>query len=423
MPVDKFGRTDSEPTQRVVSGGITLSQANSSFLRRDGTTRMEGDLNMNHKTIRGLPNAADDDEAVNLGQVQSLLMYAKRSDIVATPTSDNQATNKKYVDDEIVSTKKYVDDEIVRHSLLTATPNMTSKQTTIDGLTYVVSASSETHGSAWPVFCKKREFEWNLYQSSSGWIQMKYPIPISMSGFYIEPTETGLTTSTHRIISWKVQASNDGTTFTDITLPTNTASRSSTLFEEGVISKYNFPPSANYTYWRFCILATNIDSTGLNMMQWIPTLSILSERFLRRCHIGYIPSLTSNTNYCGFASSASSEASGKTAFNAFKNDHVALWLADGEPPFWLQIDCPTAVRIWKIGLRAKEVISSWKIEAFVGRVGPWVTVHTDSTNLNNVYQEFLIDSICSFTKYRWACTDPSYRTVGLKTMQLFVYDE
>lgn len=36
MPVDKFGRTDTTNTTRVISGGITLSQANNAFLRRDG---------------------------------------------------------------------------------------------------------------------------------------------------------------------------------------------------------------------------------------------------------------------------------------------------------------------------------------------------------------------------------------------------
>ena len=37
MPVDKFGHTDvGITTQRIVSGGVTLSQMNNTFLRRDG---------------------------------------------------------------------------------------------------------------------------------------------------------------------------------------------------------------------------------------------------------------------------------------------------------------------------------------------------------------------------------------------------
>src|ERR1043165_1011271 len=37
MPVDKFGHTDSASTQRVVSGGVTLTQVNNTFARLDGS--------------------------------------------------------------------------------------------------------------------------------------------------------------------------------------------------------------------------------------------------------------------------------------------------------------------------------------------------------------------------------------------------
>jgi len=37
MPVDKFGHTDSSSVQRVVAGGVTLTQINNSFVRLDGS--------------------------------------------------------------------------------------------------------------------------------------------------------------------------------------------------------------------------------------------------------------------------------------------------------------------------------------------------------------------------------------------------
>ncbi len=55
MPVDKFGHTDSGSTQRVIAGGVTESQVNSTFLRLDGSNPATGDLNMSGHTIRGLP--------------------------------------------------------------------------------------------------------------------------------------------------------------------------------------------------------------------------------------------------------------------------------------------------------------------------------------------------------------------------------
>ena len=69
MPVDKFGRTDTASVERIVSGGVTLSQASNTFLKRDGTNEMDGDLNMNGNTIKGLP--------------------------ITDPTDDNHLTNKK----------------------------------------------------------------------------------------------------------------------------------------------------------------------------------------------------------------------------------------------------------------------------------------------------------------------------------------
>src|SRR6218665_3925848 len=114
MPVDKFGRTDSDSTQRIVSGGVTLSQANSTFLRRDRSSNMDGDLNTNGKSTRGLPNTRilRGDEAVSWTRGQ-ILVHDETRNNRKIPTSDGHLTNKKYVDERIAA--QYV----------TATPTMT----------------------------------------------------------------------------------------------------------------------------------------------------------------------------------------------------------------------------------------------------------------------------------------------------------
>src|SRR6218665_1288732 len=88
MPVDKFGRTDSDSTQRIVSGGVTLSQANSTFLRRDGSSTINGDLNMNGKAIRGLPNTSimRNDEAVSWAQAVALVTDAATNSSIPSST-------------------------------------------------------------------------------------------------------------------------------------------------------------------------------------------------------------------------------------------------------------------------------------------------------------------------------------------------
>src|SRR6218665_1481747 len=212
MPVDKFGRTDSDSTQRIVSGGVTLSQANSTFLRRDGSSTMDGDLNMNGNAIRGLPNTSiiRNDEAVSWARAVALVTDATTNSS-RIPTSDDHFTNKKYVDER--SVEQYV----------TATPTMTSNETTNNGFTYVASAS-EYHTGDTVAFEPRKAFQntnrypmsWIFDSTANVWIQMKYQVPLSMSGFYIIIIHNRSDSSA---TSWKVQASNDGNTFIDITAP------------------------------------------------------------------------------------------------------------------------------------------------------------------------------------------------------------
>jgi len=77
MPVDKFGRTDAasagstQVVERVVSGGVSLSQINDIFLQRDGENAATGDINL------------DSYKLINVGE----------------PINDNDAATKNYVND------------------------------------------------------------------------------------------------------------------------------------------------------------------------------------------------------------------------------------------------------------------------------------------------------------------------------------
>jgi hypothetical protein len=182
---------------------------------------------------------------------------------------------------------------------MTAYPTMVANTTTVDGLTYIASSSSAVYGNyqPWKAFQNVVDDGWVAVSNANEWIQMQYPAPISMSGFYIVARNI----SGRNITSWKVQASNDGTTFTDVVTTNNTA------FNAGVLNKFTFSASAKYLYWRFYIVSYvgSVD-VGIGMLQWIPTLA---DRYLKKCHVGYIPRLTANTNYRGFTATASSEYS------------------------------------------------------------------------------------------------------------------
>ena len=173
---------------------------------------------------------------------------------------------------------------------------------------------------------------------------------------------------------------------------------------------------------------------GIGMLQWIPTST---DRYLKKCQVGFIPRLTSNTNYRGFVSSASSELNANyIASNVFNGDYVSgvgstgEWATGGvSSNFWIRIACPVAVRTWKFGFRGRDGITTerifiWKIEGSTDNTS-WITLYTapNPTFLGNIYREFLVDSIGKFRFYRLFVVKAEVTNPGLSAMQLFVYDD
>src|SRR5678816_1810132 len=102
MPVDKFGHTDSGSMQRVVAGGVTLTQINNSFLRLDGSNDITGDIDIGGHLLVGLPieypSAGNGDEAISFSQATALI--ADKITNSAAPTAEDHLANKKYVDEQ-----------------------------------------------------------------------------------------------------------------------------------------------------------------------------------------------------------------------------------------------------------------------------------------------------------------------------------
>lgn len=355
-----------------------------------------------------------------------VIRFGKSSVDNRTDVYQDIVMNQKFIVDlhdpnnaQDAATKAYVDT-----LLMTASPTMTSNTTVVDGLTYITTASSVSGGSYQPWQSFQNfviQDGWVSATNANQWIQMQYPVSISMSGFNIVARNI----SGRNITSWKVQASNNGSTFIDI-VTTNTTS-----FNAGILNKFTFAASAKYSYWRFFIISSfgSID-VGIGMLQWVPTLT---DRYPKKCHVGYIPRLTTNTNYRGFATGASSEYNSSfIAANAFKGDYGGTgveWATAGvSSNFWIKIACPVAVRSWKFGFRGRdpniERIYNWRIDASTDNTN-WVTLYTatNPTYLGNTYQEFLADSVGKFRYYRLFVINAEVTNPGLSSMQLFVYDD
>ena len=120
MPVDKFGHTDSGSMQRVIAGGVTLTQINNSFLRLDGSNDITGDIDMGGHLLVGLPieypSAGNGDEAISFSQATALV--ADKITNSAVPTADDHLANKKYVDEQDATKVSKTGDTVTGNLLL-----------------------------------------------------------------------------------------------------------------------------------------------------------------------------------------------------------------------------------------------------------------------------------------------------------------
>src|SRR5688572_16615722 len=284
MPVDKFGHTDSGSMQRVIAGGVTLTQINNSFLRLDGSNDIVGDIDMGGHLLVGLPidypSAGNGDEAISFTQATALI--ADKITNSAAPTADDHLANKKYVD-ERDSTKVSKTGDTVTGNLF-------------------LSASTDRNDRTRTMGCKdlSRNKQFVLLLSNTmNKILCQPNVPITLEttdGFLCKHGE-------HDIIRF-------GKSSTDrrIELYQNI------VMNEKYISDLHDPDEAQ-------------DAATKNYV----------DKSWKKCRVGYVPNLEANNSLTGFVVSASSTI-GHEAFRAFNNllTGEALFRGKGVTS-WIQI--------------------------------------------------------------------------------------
>jgi len=170
-----------------------------------------------------------------------------------------------------------------------------------------------------------------------------------------------------------------------------------------------------------------------------------------------------NANYWGFEAYASVATTPRVQapdlvnvvqpeFKAFKGDGSEFQCQPNRdtPPYWISITCPTAVRIWKAGLRGRnrttDRLYDWRIEGSnkgdVSQKTPesdlsypisdWDLdiLYTSPNNpiasrvyIDNKYKEFLIDSVVKYRSFGLFCNRAESNRPGISVFQLFVYDD
>jgi hypothetical protein len=71
MSVNIFGKTNAGSSQRVISGGVTLSQAINTFLRRDGKNAADANINMDSHNIINVLDPANAQDAATKNYVDN----------------------------------------------------------------------------------------------------------------------------------------------------------------------------------------------------------------------------------------------------------------------------------------------------------------------------------------------------------------
>jgi hypothetical protein len=120
MSVNIFGKTNVGSSQRVISGGVTLSQAINTFLRRDGKNAAAENINMDSHNLINVLNPINAQDAATKSYVDKHLplaggtltgileMSSNKISGVGDPSTDQDAATKHYVDTHISEAKENI---------------------------------------------------------------------------------------------------------------------------------------------------------------------------------------------------------------------------------------------------------------------------------------------------------------------------
>jgi hypothetical protein len=157
------------------------------------------------------------------------------------------------------------------------------------------------------------------------------------------------------------------------------------------------------------------------------------ENLMVKNSSGYIPVLNSNKdNKYGFTVKASSEQptdnNHKLAYNVF-NFKNSEWITDGvNRDFWLQIELPETIEIYRFALRGKssgtDCIYKWKLQGSNNvYANKWDTLYNaENEPVNKVMKYYYVRRNVGYSTYRIFVHEAEGENPGLSYWQLFQLD-
>jgi hypothetical protein len=381
MPVNKFGESDY--TNSTGTSGVSLSQVNANFLRRDGSNTATRSLNMDSNKITELANPVADNDAATKAYVDTRTGVSKLGDTMTgelhmsdnkitglhLPTDKSDATNKQYVD---VQNKKQVakTGDIVTGDLRISM-----------GSDLVRTLGCLDLSAARKFIIALGNRENNLFLALAS---HSTPTPVTL-----ETTDGFLVKAGKNICQF---AREEIDVFKDITMNDN----------------------------KIVQLSDPVDDQDAATKKYVD-----NKQFL--CHTGHIPPMSSNTSQTGFRANASSFLNaGCQPYMAFAPQlpDGSEWVSANDQPSgqYLEIRCPSKVTIWKISLRGRSTntgkISNWRLLG-ANHDFHFTNLLSSDTVLDSTTKEFLVDATEAYSIYRIQIVQTEPKNPGISHFQIF----
>jgi len=407
MSVDKFGRRYYGRARTKETSAVSLEQMSDTFLKRDGTNTVIGTIDMTGNTLTNVSTPVANHDAVNKIYVDQNAGVSKSGDTMLGDLNMNNfrltglPSSVPQIGSEAVSWSQAV--QLVRDSEKECASKVSKTGDVMTG-NLILSADGDNDRMLGCIDLNlQRTFSFPLGTNSN---QLYFTFgrnPVVMDtdyGFLIKTRETdichfGSSYAPPEIIFYQ-----------DVRMNSNRITN---------LSEPRLPHEvANKLY---------VDNTPRKILQ------------------GYIPTLASSlgsnpNNNFGFAVTASSYFNDlylpTFAFNNIYSNRLGTdgeWVTKGETRnFWLQINCPDLVRLWRIALRGRDTneerIYKWRLETSTdGELFTTLFEPPNPTYLGNEVRFFPIETTNKFHIFRLFCLEAEPTNPGLSFMQLYVYSD